>query len=59
MSRFIRFRRGKRVKALRELVRPPFAERMKRFKPQPRKPTWWAMIAGAVVVAGLIGWTFV
>lgn len=52
----MRFRRGKRFQKLRELVRPPFTERMKRFKPQPRKPLWWAMVAGAVAVCGAIGW---
>jgi len=55
----MRFRRGKRFQKLRELVRPPFAERMKRFKPQPRRPQWWAMVAGVVVVVGALGWTLI
>jgi hypothetical protein len=52
----MRFRRGKRFQKLRELVRPPFTERMKRFKPQPHKPLWWAMVAGVVAVCGVVGW---
>ena len=55
----MRFRRGKRLQKLRQLVRPPFAERMKRLKPKPRKPGWWAMVAGVVAICGVIGWALV
>ena len=59
MSKVMRFRRGKRLQKLRQLVRPPFAERMKRLKPKPRKPGWWAMVAGVVAICGVIGWALV
>ena len=59
MSKVIRFRRGKRFQKLRALVRPPFAERMQRFKPRPRKPQWWAMVAGIVALCGVVGWALI
>lgn len=59
VSKFLRFRRGKRSKGLPERARLPFAERMKRLKPQPKKAKWWAMVAGAVALCGVVGWLFV
>jgi len=53
----MRFRRGKRFHKLRELVRPPFAERMKKLKPQPLKPAWWAVMVGLIALCGAtIAW---
>ena len=54
----MRFRRGKRFQKLRELVRPPFAKRMRRLRPQ-HKLHWWALAGAAAVLCGIVGWTIV
>jgi len=55
MSKFLRFRRRHRHKGPSEFKRPSFVGRMERMKQQ-RKLQYWAMLAGAVVLVGAIGW---
>ena len=41
------------------MARLPFAERMKRLKPQPTKTKWWAMVAVFAVIGGVVGWVLI
>lgn len=59
MSKILRFRRGKRSKGPAELAKLPFAERMKRLKPQPKKAKWWAVVAVFAVIGGVMGWVLI
>lgn len=59
MSKILRFRRGKRSKGSAERAKLPFAERMKRLKPQPKIAKWWAAVAVFAVVGGVMGWMLI
>ena len=41
------------------MARLPFAERMKRLKPQPKKAKWWAMVAVVAMIGGVVGWVLI
>jgi len=58
VSKILRFRRRHRQKGLDEFERPSFVGRIKRMR-QHRKLQWWAMMAGAVVLCGVVGWILV
>ena len=50
--------RGKRLKGLDEFEKPEFVGRMARVGRR-KKLEWWAMLAAAFAVGGVIGWMLI